>query len=71
MREARLVIGIVGLLAFAYVSFHTLDTLRTALASGRDVSAIQVMQVYSEGIFYGAMALGFVLSGYVLTRTAD
>jgi hypothetical protein len=65
------VIGTAGLFAFLNFTYQTLHTLNTVLSSRREISAIQVMQLYSEGIFYGTMALGFVLSAYVLTRVAN
>jgi hypothetical protein len=71
MLQFRAVIGAAGLLAFVYVAVDTHLTLTTALSSGREISAIQIIQVYSGGIFYGTVALGLVLSAYVLTRIVN
>jgi hypothetical protein len=58
-------------MCFAFVTYETLYNYSAGVSAGRDFTAIQAIQLYAQGIFYGTMALGFVLSGYMLTRVSD
>ena len=62
----RVVIGLLGLAAFAYLGWNTTQTVMNATTA----SAVQLIQLYAEGAFYGVVGAGLVLAAYVLTRAA-
>lgn len=70
MAQIRIFVGAIGLMAFGYLAWATTQTIANATASGRDISAIQIIQLYSESSFYGIVGLGLLLAAYILTRAA-
>lgn len=70
MARARVVIGLLGIIGFIALGGYASRTLSEALMSGADLSAVQVIQLYSETTFYGVVGLGVLLGAYVMTRVA-
>jgi hypothetical protein len=64
---ARVLIGLALIAALAVIISQLRATLHNAPS---DISAIQVIQVYTEALFQAVVAIGLGVAGYVVTRAA-
>lgn len=62
---ARVAIGLVLIAALVLIAGQLHDTLSNA---PQDISAVQVIQVYTEALFKAVIAIGAGIAGYVVTR---
>jgi hypothetical protein len=63
----RVVIGLIVCTALALIWTGTQATIKSA----SDASAIQITQVYAEGIFHAVVTIGLGIMGYVVTRAGQ
>ena len=48
------------------IGLNTADTVKEA--GGFDASAVQIVQLYTEGLFWFLRTIGLAVSGYIITR---
>jgi hypothetical protein len=65
---ARTLIGILTVLALVYFSLNLQSRLE---AAPRDVSARQIIQVYTESLVQGSVTLAMRGAAYILTRACE
>lgn len=63
----RMVAGAAGAIAIFLIAKNTSDTF-TELREVTDLSAIQVVQIYTEGLFWMIFTVGMLVAAYVATR---
>jgi hypothetical protein len=66
----RIVVAVIGVGAFAVIAASTNSDADDERAS-LEPSAIRLAQIYTEGAFYAVVAVGVVLSAYVLSRAGE
>jgi hypothetical protein len=57
-----------GLLIVALI---TLNSANGETANGSDLSAVQVIQVYAEGLFYAVTIIGLGIGLYIASRAGE
>ena len=62
----RILIGVSSVISFIVIYNKTQATIDKV--SNLGASAIQIMQIYSEGLFYALIVTGIALSLYILSR---
>ncbi len=62
----RAVIGLAAVLVLVYTFNSTRDTLQHYAEA--DLSAVQVIQVYVEGMFQAVITIGIAIALYIVTR---
>jgi hypothetical protein len=66
-RVIRVIVGLVLAGALIIVAASTVSDIN----NHPDASAVQVTQIYAEGLFYGLVAVGIGIAMYILTRGID
>lgn len=64
----RVVAAIASAIALVWFALDTRSTVED-FTTLYDASAIQVIQLYTEGLFWMMLTIGLTISAYVLTRT--
>jgi len=66
VHAVRLMAGAATIVALAIILISAIQTIEDGRAF--DISAVQVIQVYAEHIFYATVAIGGLIGVYVMTR---
>ncbi len=71
-RDLRVVVGILAIIALAAIALVTLWHLGHASEEiGAQPSAIQVIQIYAEGVFWSVTVIGMAVAVYIVSRVGD
>lgn len=65
---ARVLIAIAGAISLFLIARETSDTISRAMSL--NASAIQLIEVYTEGLFWMVFTVGMMIAGYIATRSA-
>ncbi len=65
---ARVIIGVAGAIALVLIAVNTSSTFADAEEARLEISAVQVIQVYSEGLFWMVFTVGLVVAGYIASK---
>jgi hypothetical protein len=63
----RVVAAILSTIVLVLVAVNTSSTVGDAADAG--ASAVQIVQLYAEGLFWFVFTIGLTISAYVFTRT--